>query len=206
MKKYKLIKIVHLFLNNITIKINLYKLKSFIDFQFKLIEKIIVKLDKFIPFYLNFYEKIIENEIKMLNITKDKKILHIGCGSIPATSILITKKTGSNVVTIDNDIESVKFAKLCIKKLNLLNKIKIKYSDVIDFSIKDFDIIILSQGVTPYDKILKHISKSITKNTKVVLRLDYKTNINLNNYFNINKSVCSSVFGKLNSYYLSINK
>ena len=55
-------------------------------------------------------------EINLANVTKDDRILHIGCGSIPATSVLLAKKTGSEVTGIDNDFSSVKQAQSYVIK------------------------------------------------------------------------------------------
>ena len=171
MKNYKImIKLSYFILGKISIKFNVEKLKKFVDLGFIIIEKIVVKLNKLLLIYLDFNEKMIENEINLAKISKNDKILHIGCGSIPATSILLTKKIGANITAIDNDFYSVKQALVCLSKFKFLNKIQIKHAEADTFPVDMFDLIIISQGVTPYYETLKHIAKSIKPNARVIFR------------------------------------
>jgi len=163
-------KIIDFFLGKISVKLDAHKLKPIVDIVFIFSEKIIVKLEKLLSFYLNFYETMIENEIKLANICKDNKILHIGCGSIPATSILLVKKTNADVVAIDKDLKSVEQAKILLSKIGLSEKIRIIRGDALEFQIKDFDLIIISQGIKPHDVVLKNIAKNLNTKTRVIFR------------------------------------
>lgn len=165
-----MVKLVDFFLGNISVKLDVNKLKPVVDIIFVYSEKIIVKLERLLPFYLDFYENMVENEIKLAKICKDDKILHIGCGSIPATSILLVKKTNANVVAIDRDLESVEQAKTLLSKIDLSDKIRVMHADALDFSMKDFNLIIVSQGIQPRDIALKKIAKNIDKKTRVIYR------------------------------------
>ena len=163
-------KIIDFFLGKISVKLDAHKLKPIVDIVFIFSEKIIVRLEKLLSFYLNFYETMIENEIKLANICKDNKILHIGCGSIPATSILLVKKTNADVVAIDKDLKSVEQAKILLSKIGLSEKIRIIRGDALEFQIKDFDLIIISQGIKPHDVVLKNIAKNLNTKTRVIFR------------------------------------
>jgi 16S rRNA G527 N7-methylase RsmG len=163
-------KIIQFFMQKIILKFDQYKLKKYADFIFILSEKIIVNLDKLYPFYFDFYSNMIKNEIKLAKITKKDKIVHIGCGPIPATSILLSKITGAKVTGIDKDIKSVKKANFCVSKSDLSDKIQIINTDINKFSVKSFDLIIISQGVKPIKDILGFISKSMKDNAHVIFR------------------------------------
>lgn len=165
-----MVKIMDFFLKKISVKLDAHKLKFLVDLLFILSEKIIVKLEKLLPFYLDFYETMVENEIKLANIYKNDKILHIGCGPIPATSILLMKKTNADVTSIDNNLESVKQAKILLSKIGLSDKIQILHANALNFSIKNFDIIIVSQGVKPYNLVLKNIAEELDDKTHVIFR------------------------------------
>ncbi len=202
-----MVKFIGFLLNKIGVKFNAHKLKIFIDKGFIIVEKIITKLIKLIPFYLDFYEEILEKEIILADISKNDKIVHIGCGSIPATCILITKKTNASIIGIEKNEHSVKHAKQCVSQLNLSDKIEIKLSDASDFSIKNFDLIIIAQGITPYREILEKISKDIKKDARVVFRTSSKisgefseNDLFLKDIFKIDKMVCH----KQNSLLISI--
>ena len=88
-----ILKAVNFILKKIGIKFDAFKLKKTVDFGFVIVEKIIVKLCKLQTFYLDFYKEMVDTEIKLASISKDDKILQVGCGPIPATSILLAKKS-----------------------------------------------------------------------------------------------------------------
>jgi len=196
-------------ISKVIVKFDNTKLKKLIDLIFILAEKIVVKLNKLLPFYLDFYEDMVENEIILADISKNDKILHIGCGPIPATSILVAKKTKAHVTGIDNKIISVKQASNIISSQNLSDKIKIIHADALDFSLENFDLIIISQGVKPYDKILKRISSDMNKDGRVVLRTTSTQNgkltekdVFLNDLFNVDKIIRQEKNGLLISVLL----
>ena len=111
-----------------------------------------------------------ENEIKLANISKNDRILHVGCGPLPATSIILAKETGAKITGIDYNPNSVKQAKFFISKYHLSDQIQIIHADAIQFPVDNFDLILLSQGIKPRKKILEQISKSIKPNMRVIYR------------------------------------
>ena len=194
-------------LKRISVKFNVHKLIKFVDLGFILIEKFAVKLDKLLPFYLEFNDKMIENEIELAKISNKDKILHIGCGAIPATSILLAKKTGAQVTGIDKDIFSIKQALICLSKLNFSDKVQVKHAEAQTFPVQMFDLIIVSQGVKPYCETLKYISQSMKPDARVVFRTSSTINGELsendrfiNDIFRVNKIV----YQKQNGLLLSI--
>ena len=168
-----MLKIIRAFLDNVGIKFDPFKIKKIVDCFFVLVEKTIIKIDGFLSFYLSFYEQMIENEIELVDIDSGKKVLHIGCGSVPATCILISEKTKCNVVGIDNDLKAVKQANNLIRKRDLLDKINICLAEGEEYPVDSFDVIIVSQGIKPSFEILKKIALSIQKTSCVI----YRTNI-----------------------------
>jgi len=112
----------------------------------------------------------VDNEINLAGISKDNKVLHIGCGSIPASSILLAKKSGNQVTGIDIDARSVNQAKLCVLKSGVSDKVQIIKADAKNFSIDKFDIIIISQGIKKYKNVLEHIAKSMKSDAQVIFR------------------------------------
>ena len=155
----------------------------------------------------------IENEITLADISKEKKVLHIGCGSIPATSILIIKKTGVQVTAIDRNPRSVNQARLCVLKTGVADKIQIVYGDGKIFPVENFDIIIISLGVKPIKEILKHIGKSMKDDAHVIFRTSSspngeiaKNDLFIKDIFNIDKVVAQKKNALLISIMLSKRK
>jgi threonine dehydrogenase-like Zn-dependent dehydrogenase len=164
---------IHSFLEKIGVKLDPYKIKNLVDFGFIFIEKAIVNLQRLHYIYFDFYSDIIKNEIALAGISKENKILHIGCGPIPATSILIAKMTGARVTCIDKDPISIQKATLCVSYNGLSEKIKVAHFDSWTYPVEKFDIIIISQGVKPIIKTLSHIAKSMNENALIIYRTSF---------------------------------
>ncbi|UCF13774.1 MAG: hypothetical protein JSW06_05840 [Thermoplasmatales archaeon] len=163
-------KIVQFLLQKIGIKLDAHKLKKFIDLGFIVIEKILVKFQRLYPLYFDFYGEMTENEINLANISEDDIILHIGGGPIPATSILLAKKSGARVTSIDNNLRSVKQAISCVLESGIADKVQIQYAEANSYPVDNFDVIIVSQGIRPYKELLQYISKSMRDDARVIFR------------------------------------
>lgn len=202
-------RMISFLMERISVKFEAHKLKIFIDLGFIIIEKILVKFQKFHPLYFDFYDEMTENEIDLANISKDDKILYIGCGPIPATSILLANKIGAQVTGIDNNSRSVKQAISCVLEYGIGDKVQIKHSEANHFTIEKFDVVILSQGIRPYKKLLKHISHSMNSDARVIFRTSSsptgeiaKNDLFLKDIFKIGKMVAHKKNGLLVSIML----
>jgi precorrin-6B methylase 2 len=176
-----MIRIIFFILERTILKFDFQKLKKFNDLGFIFVEKILVKFSKLHPLYFEFYNEIIDNEIKLANISKEDRILHIGSGPIPATSIQIAERTGAKITGIDNNPKAIKQGKACISKLNLDENIILKHANGSVAQIDNYNLIIISQGIKPHKDILEHISSSIKPNVKVIFRTNYIENGKLSN-------------------------
>ena len=169
-------KIIRFFLEKISIKLDIHKLKKPADLGFIIVEKIIVKLFKLQTMYLDFYTEMVDSEIKLASISKYDKILHVGCGPIPATSILLAKKINASVTGIDKDSILYKNAKKCVSNQDFSDKIQILHANAVNFPMETFDVIIVSQGVKPSNQILKNIAQNMKNSCKII----YRTSSNRN--------------------------
>lgn len=140
------------------------------DSFFIVIEKIIVNLPSFATRFVNYHEELVGNEINLANISNNDKIIHVGCGSIPATSIMLFKKTGAYITCIDIDKQAICKALNYIGRIGLSNKILFKRSNLLDISLNEFDVIIISRGVSNIKTILKYISPRTKSDVKIILR------------------------------------
>ena len=130
-------KIIQFFEHKIIIKMNCHKLKFFIDIVFITCEIIFSKFNILLLLYIDSYLESIQEEIQLANISRKHKILNMGCGSIPATCILIAKKTNAKIIGIDKNLKSVNRAKIIISKLKLDERIEIKHSNALNFHLND---------------------------------------------------------------------
>ena len=96
------------------------KLKKIVDLSYIIIERLSLAFPMVADDYLAFYEELVEGEIRLANITQADKVLNIGSGPIPATSILLDRKTGASITCIDIDKKTVEQAKKFLKMLDKL--------------------------------------------------------------------------------------
>jgi precorrin-6B methylase 2 len=136
-----------------------------------------------------------KNECKAFNISKGKKILHIGCGSYPLTEMTIARLFEIDVVGIDKNTKAVKRANEVILKKQFDKKIIIEQGNGADYPVEEFDMIIVSSCALPKKDILNHIFTKAKKNSIIVIRdLDTSTDeilahINEYKYITIEKRI-----------------
>lgn len=136
-----------------------------------------------------------KNECKAFNISKGKKILHIGCGSYPLTEMTIVRLFEVDVVGIDKNTKAVKRANEVILKKQFDKKIIIEQGNGADYPVEEFDMIIVSSCALPKTDILNHIFTKAKKNSIIVIRdLDTSTDeflehINEYKYITIEKRI-----------------
>ena len=136
-----------------------------------------------------------KNECKAFNLSKGKKILHIGCGSYPLTEMTIVKLFEVNIVGIDKNTKAVKRANEVILKKQFDKKIIIERGNGADYPVEEFDMIIVSSCALPKTDILNHVFTKAKKNSIIVIRdLDTSTDefldyINEYKYITIEKRI-----------------
>ena len=159
-----------LFFNILSVKFNSATFKNFMDYAYVIFEKIACSFEIMSSKYLKLYDELIEKEINMANITKNSKILVIGCGSLPVTSILIGSKTHSDIVSIDFDKKAVLKAKKFVNNHDLSLKLKIEYGGGLTYPIENFDVIFVLYGVKRQLEILSNLSEKIKSDVLIVFR------------------------------------
>jgi len=158
------------FLKTIGRNMNAFALKFISDYLFIIVEKIIVKLPLLLQPYITYYEDIVDKEIKIAKITKQDIVLHIGCGSLPSTSLLIAQKTRARTIGIDKNIPSVQDAQKCVHALRQENQIQIHHANALTYTMQSSNVIIVSQGIEPRYEVLEHIADTIGPDTRVIFR------------------------------------
>ena len=157
-------------LKNISRKIKAGSLKKLSDYIFIVLEKSIVKFPSFLSAYILYYEDIVEHEIHLAGITAQDTILHIGCGSLPSTSLLISQKKGTYTIGIEKDPSSVRDAQYCVNVMHQEHLLQIIQANALDYSIDSSSVIIVSQGIEPRYEVLTHIANTIQPSTRVLFR------------------------------------
>ncbi|HEC89802.1 MAG: hypothetical protein DRN12_03080 [Thermoplasmata archaeon] len=159
-----------IFFEEISPKFQVDSLKNLMDYIYVIVEKLIVPFDIFHQLYLEFYDDLVEKEVKIASIKYTDRVLVIGCGSLPATSILIASKTNSTVVSIDTDYNAIEKAKRIIKNHGLEDKITCVHGDGISYPLEDYDVIFLLYGIKQQKEILKYVSNNMKEEARVIYR------------------------------------
>jgi len=145
--------------------------KKFLDRIYYIYEIISTNISFFSFLYLKFHEPAVKKEIKMADISKSDKILHIGCGAIPYTSIIISEEHDGEITGIDNQLRSITLANKLLNRLNLSKKIHIEIGAGETYNISNFDVIIMSYGIGKPEMVLRNVFENLKKDGKIILRI-----------------------------------
>lgn len=146
------------------------KIKNIVDYAFRLAESVLTRVTPFADLYTGYYQNMIKDESSMAGISCSTSVLHIGCGPIPNTAVTLARLTGAKVTAVDNNPDAVKKAIDYVKQVNMQKLVHIKTGDGMAFPVQNFGVIILSLGVEPIGKVLRHISLSSDPNTNIIYR------------------------------------
>lgn len=151
-----------------TIQFNLNKLSNFYPHYFDVLS---YKMEKMAKSYdISAYKKY-KKELRDLDILNAKNILHIGCGSYPATAIALASTLDAKIVTLDKNPRVIEYAKNIIRKKNLEEKITIALGNAAEYPIKNFDVIIIGGACCDKRKVLYNIFETAESQTKIILNI-----------------------------------
>jgi len=139
-------------------------------FLWYIIDNLSCKLDGFAQVYENSIGREYSKEYAQLRLSATKKVLHIGCGSYPLTNIILSADGLQHIVGIDSDPRAVELAQHIISKKHLSEQVTIEQSDGQHYSVKKFDIIIISSCSWPKMDIVDHVLTDAKKNSIIILR------------------------------------
>jgi len=145
-------------------------IKKLLDYLYYSFERFSNYISFFAKLYIKFHESSVKKEIEMSDLSPSDRILHIGCGAIPYTSILVSRNIGAEIVGIDCDPRVVTIATDYLKRYNLSNMVKIEIGDGKTYNVSDFDVVILSYGIDSQDSVLRHAIDSMKGGTRIILR------------------------------------
>ncbi len=135
-----------------------------------LMEKQIAVIPMLVSLYANFYSEVVNNEISLAGITADDRVLNIGCGGIPFTSILIARQTGAKVWAVDRDSEAVNVARRCIEKTGLHRLIAVEHYNGVDPLPFDYSVAIVALQVEPKKEVLDNLMQNGIPGAKIIIR------------------------------------
>ena len=145
-------------------------MKKLLDYLYYKFEIISNYIGIFAWAYILIHKSAVIKEIELAHILQSDKVLHIGCGGIPYTALIISKEKNAKVIGIDNNPNAVKIAKEYLKNAKTFDNIEIKNGDGANYDVSHFDVIIIAYGVDEQEKILKNVLSSMNKQVRLILR------------------------------------
>ena len=145
-------------------------IKTFLDKLYYVYEVFSHHLPFFAKAYVKFHEPSVKKEIAMLQLSSSDKVLHIGCGAIPYTSVVMAREIGARVTGIDHKSRVVMLSTQYIKQCKLSDLVIIKKGEGSTCDVSGFDVIILSYGVANQDVVLQHVLDSSNAGSRILLR------------------------------------
>lgn len=145
-------------------------LKTLLDRLYYSYEMLAYHLPFFAAAYIKFHAPSVSKELSLLHIESNARVLHIGCGAIPYTSLLIAQKTGAHVTGIDHKALVVKNATHVLRRYSHTNTIYIARGEGTTYDVSSFDVVIVSYGIAEQERIVRHVISSSKPGTRILVR------------------------------------
>ncbi|KYK21414.1 hypothetical protein AYK25_03460 [Thermoplasmatales archaeon SM1-50] len=150
--------------------IAIFFIKKISNYFWELADTWSYKNEKIAKLYNRFIGKEYQREYESCIIASNANILHIGCGSYPLTEIVLAHCSTGHIVGIDKNLQTVTQARQIIIKNKLENCVTITHGDGLDFSIEDFNVIIVSSCSLPKVQILQHLFQKAKPHSRIIVR------------------------------------
>lgn len=120
--------------------------------------------------YTAFFRQMTIKEFQMAGIQPEHRVLHVGCGSVPNTLLILAEAWPASYVGIDRDRVAVNRAWEMVQQYGLRQRVTIEEDDALIVDYSRFDLIILSLGVEPREAILAAMREGMQSDAKIVAR------------------------------------
>lgn len=121
-------------------------------------------------FYLRRVSRFAEKESRRAGITRKSRVLFVGCGALPVSSVALAVATGCRVVAIDTDRESTAFASAMIERLGLSPQIRVVCADGAKLKANLYSHVALASLVPNKREVLDNLAHTLPTGSRVLLR------------------------------------
>lgn len=192
-------------------KIKPGSMKNIMDPIFAISEKFAYEFSFLRERYLDMYDEMIRGELGLLSSLKDKRVLVIGSGSLPATAILFARLSKACVVGVDIDAEAVMRANTLVARMGFDSK-KLHFieGDGLCVDLSGFDVVLLLYGIRQQKKMLEAARDKIEDDACIIVRTTCEGDkiridsecVDLSEWFVIAGQVHSTALGPIDSFLL----
>ena len=186
-------------------------MKNIMDPIFAVSEKFAYEFSFLRERYLDMYHEMIDGELGLVSSLKDKRVLVIGSGSLPATAILFARRSEACVVGVDIDAKAVMWANKLVGRMGFdKNKLHFVVGDGLDVDLSGFDVVLLLYGIRQQKKMLKAAAKKLDDGACVIVRTTCHGDavridseyVDLSEWFVVDGHVHSNTLGPIDSFCL----
>ena len=137
---------------------------------FTFLELLAIRSKIFYQLFIKCRKPAVLKEIKRTKITSQDRVLVIGCGIFPSTSIIIADESNAQVTAIDNNMNAIHLARSYLSKKKLDKNIFIEYEEGSTYQSQNFDVVIIAINVWPIDYILHHLAQNMKSGARLICR------------------------------------
>lgn len=116
------------------------------------------------------FKGLISDEIRLASICQDDRVLFVGSGPFPISSILLAQELGCSVDCYDSNLTAVYTSREVVDVLGLGNKIKIEHKDGCSLPDKKYDVAIVDILANPKEGILESVMRGLGDSGRVLCR------------------------------------
>jgi len=113
------------------------------------------------------YEALVRDQIEAMHIPAHSTLIFIGCGSVPASLVLMSRLYGIRSVGLENSSEAVELSRKVIQRLGLEKKIEIVHGDDSDLEKLDWGAVLVSALAEPKARIFQSLRQVLKKRAHV---------------------------------------
>jgi hypothetical protein len=121
-------------------------------------------------YFFDRYQKLIQNEHGLVNFTPGDKVVFIGGGPLPLTSILQSKFYGVHGISIEIVPEIAALSRRIIEKLGLNSQIDVVVGDETQLSNLNYDVVMIAALAEPKKKVFENIRKQVDYSVPIIYR------------------------------------
>jgi flagellar biosynthesis regulator FlbT len=120
--------------------------------------------------YYNRYVILVRNEAHLAHFSAGDRMVVIGGGSVPLTSMLLNKFFGVRGICIEIEPEIAKLSMLVLDKLDLNSEIEVVCGDETALSYLEYDAVMVAAAAEPKERIFKNLRCLVVPETKILYR------------------------------------
>ncbi len=120
--------------------------------------------------FYNRYQSLIKNENQLVKFTPDQKMVFIGGGPLPLTSILLNRYYDVNSVSIEIIPEVAELSCRVIEKLRLQSDIEVITGNETALKDVEYTVVMVAALAEPKERIFANLWEILDKKTPVIYR------------------------------------